>query len=396
MTNCQASNSKNIQICTQYATFCSTDEVISQGLSSQPSLSPAQVPVTSTIDPSPVASPSSSSPTTPNTNPLNQSNVDSGINQTTAGPTASNTNSSNQSNVENESNQASTGPTISNISTSNSPNEAVSFSSLTPSQSPVPISSSSPSNTQNSNVTVNVSNASESDFIVPPARVQEIQEACASSEAVVLIEAGDIEARSRCTDACQLGLCCFSDQLGYSWMDSCFQGNKQACTEYSTCLILQQEVLTNSSSEISFANNATVLDNQDGSNETFSENATVNDSSAQDNSTLLIQEPDQENTTAVTNTTSLIQESAQDDTSAIANQTVSQIPGPPTPEQDLALLCSEVSISQISGLTQCLSACDLGSCCDATDETECLTTHAICDLYTPCKNAYSSLYPNNN
>jgi hypothetical protein len=172
-------------------------------------------------------------------------------------------------------------------------------------------------------------------------------------------------------------------------------------------ILQQQEVLTNSSSEILWADNSTLVVNQDGSNETLPENAAVNvtsdgalnNSFAEYNSTSLVQEPFQENTVAtVANATSIIQESDQENTTAIANQTISvQIPGPPTPEQDLVLLCSEVSISQISGLTQCLTACDLGSCCDATDETECLTTHAeICYLYTPCNNAYSLLYPNNN
>jgi hypothetical protein len=127
-------------------------------------------------------------------------------------------------------------------------------------------------------------------------------------------------------------------------------------------LILQEEGANDSLSD---DNNATIVDLGNITSESSPEEA--------DNSTETLQ--------LSTNTTSV-------------NVTdVITLDGPPIPETDLTKLCSEESITQTAGLKKCIKACDLGSCCGATDENECLSTHAeTCYLYTPCNNAYNLLY----
>lgn len=360
MTNCQASNSKNTPLCTQYASFCLTDEVIDQGSSNTTlPLSPTQVPGSSAnVSVPDIVSPAVS----PSSPPVYTGN------QVSISPSSSTINASN--------------PTDEDLNYTN--NQTINFGN---SSVLATATTTSPSYTQNPNMTTNSSTSEE--VIVLPANSQAIQDSCTSTEAAVLIEMGDAEARSRCAKACQFGLCCFPEQLGYAWMESCYQNNTQICTEYSPCLILEKEVpVSNSSGEIVWVDNATITVEEEVFNETTPENSAAivtidsdlaNSTAAEENSTISIQ-----------------QEPAQDgNATMMINETdIFQIAGPPAPEQDLALQCSEDSISQITGLTQCLTACSLGSCCTATDETECMSTHAeICYLYTPCNNAYSLLYP---
>lgn len=341
MTNCQESNSKNIPRCARYEAFCSTDAVPDQ-----------ESPVT------PV-----SSPPTPVSSNVSVPGIILPIVSPSSPPTYFG-------------NQTSTGSNASSISTSNQTDDDLEYSNnLT-----VSLGNSSQSTIPSESPTMTVDNSSTTIIVVPSANSQQIQEACTDAQAVVLIATGDAAARSKCIKACQYGLCCFPDQLGYSWMDSCFQNNTQTCTEYSPCLVLAETTAATNSSEADWVENATIIVGEDGSNETIIENTTINvtSDSALVNSTLSLQEP-------VLDTNSTI----------IANETTTtnQTTGPTRPEQDLATLCSEESLSQILGLTQCLNACSLGSCCIATDETECLSTHVeICYLYTPCYNAYNLLY----
>jgi hypothetical protein len=200
-------------------------------------------------------------------------------------------------------------------------------------------------------------------FIIPSALNTDIEESCANDKAMFLISTGDPLARSKCIKACQNGICCFTTQLGYEWMDSCYNQNIEVCAEYSACLILQDT----SQQDLPVQTNTTAVDMDTSDNVTS--NYTDNDEGN-------VEDPAQ-NIIAAANETAVIV----------------TLDGPPTPDQDLSLLCSEDNITQISGLKKCIKACDLGNCCSSTDETECLTTHnEICYLYTPCNNAYNLLY----
>jgi hypothetical protein len=399
LTNCQASNSKNVQLCTQYQAFCSTDEVtVGEGVSSTaPSLPPTQVAVSSTNVPAPAVStpvlPPSQSPAS-------------------MGPISFNTSISYQPT---EALGSTNNQTVSMGNSSSIASEDPLTSvpgSLAPSQSNVS-SSTSPPYIQGSNVTIAANTSTP--VIVPPPPYQEMQEACASNEASLLISTGDAQAISRCLLACQEGLCCFANQLGYEGINSCYDGNEQVCTEYSLCLILQGKDVNKTSVVDEVDDNSTALIVPDTiSNETSTEglmddNSTtlmVPDTISNETSTEGLMEDLTSNYTVNENSTVIMapQEATSDNNATIVTTSDSnatfvnttdsvQIFGPPIPEQDLSILCSEVSISQTVGLKECMKACDLGICCTATDGTGCYAANIeICNLYTHCNNAYSLLY----
>eukprot|EP00581_Thalassiosira_minuscula_P004667 CAMPEP_0183746230 /NCGR_PEP_ID=MMETSP0737-20130205/66647_1 /TAXON_ID=385413 /ORGANISM="Thalassiosira miniscula, Strain CCMP1093" /LENGTH=1405 /DNA_ID=CAMNT_0025981917 /DNA_START=125 /DNA_END=4338 /DNA_ORIENTATION=- len=163
---------------------------------------------------------------------------------------------------------------------------------------------------------------------IPLASPLEIAAACSGAENEAMISSGIGSARANCIDACQNGLCCYSDKLGYdSLLPSCSEGNGERCLEYSPCLILAKEITTD---------------------------ALVT-----------------ENTTTTSNTSAEIVE------------------GPPIPEKNLTLICSHDSLATLAGLGECLLTCEAGSCCNAQEagETSCYDEHPeICTLYLPCMN----------
>ncbi|KAL7466201.1 hypothetical protein ACHAXS_006490 [Conticribra weissflogii] len=65
---------------------------------------------------------------------------------------------------------------------------------------------------------------------------------------------------------------------------------------------------------------------------------------------------------------------------------------PPIPEKNLLEVCSDDSISSLSGITECIELCTLGACCGAIDlEENCfLENKAICGLYNICSDAASA------
>lgn len=365
VTSCQASNSRNIQLCVQYEAICSIDEDNASGLSSKiPTQNPVELPTILVPKPAPSTSPAQSavSSSTNGPTPSAPSNIGLATDRQTPVPSSrANQVTDQPSKITPEvSNQPTQAPVIIFNETTSAGNFSVNTTDLLSSQ--VPSQSPSPSTTQVPSA-INVS--STASIIIPSAPVADIEEACTSDKAVFLISTGNPHARSKCIKACQEGICCFTTQLGYDWMDSCYDDNKQVCAEYSACLILQGE----DTSQPSGQTNATAVDPVNSDNETsdYTENE-YGDSSQ------TIEIP-AENVTAA------------------ANETDEITVGPPTPDQDLSVLCSEDNITQTSGLKKCIKACDNGRCCGATDETECFTTHnEICSLYAPCNNAYNLLY----
>jgi hypothetical protein len=234
--------------------------------------------------------------------------------------------------------------------------------------------------------------------------------ACASEEAKLLIASGDPSARTKCIDACQDGLCCFTTELRYDWLEPCNEGNEQMCAEYSPCLILQQDAADtrNDTAALDFnftapsTNDATSTldegtDALSASNETSLGNATIEptvENATVDN------EPDSSITdfgTTVNDLGNSANSSTTDNTldvSTEVNVTNNvQTDGPPIPAQDLTSLCSNNAIQTVAGLKQCMNVCALGQCCAIDDESTCYPTHKeICNLYIPCNNAYHLLY----
>jgi hypothetical protein len=396
MTNCQASNSANIHLCTQYEVFCATDEVETDSTPITPSSPPTQVAVSSrSKSPSskPVGSPDTfapiskptpistwpaqvpvSSPTINESSPIwvSPSTSNSSIsshspskgsesNPLSNEPTASITGDANETTqvLLNESNETII-PSNTNLSSPNTPITILS-GSLSPSPS-VP-----PTFIQNASLEANTSSTS---LIIPSAQREQIQEACAINQATFLIATGDVQARSKCIKACQDGMCCFTTQLGYDWMDSCYIGNEEVCAEYSPCLVLQEDDLNKTNDELA-----------------------LNESSTDESNATDVDFVDTNTTTTINSTNSSV-EPTQTDNATTSNKTdILQQDGPPIPETDLSLLCSNVSITQTTGLKKCIKACDLGRCCSSDDETGCYSTHAeTCRMYSPCNNAYNALY----
>lgn len=84
---------------------------------------------------------------------------------------------------------------------------------------------------------------------VLPAPSFEIAAACSGDENFEMISSNITTAREQCSKACNNGICCFAEQLGYgSWVKSCYDGNEEICKEYSPCLVLSKgnDILTNS------------------------------------------------------------------------------------------------------------------------------------------------------
>ena len=210
MTNCQTSNSKNVHICARYRELCSFGEVVESGF--EPVLNETEstyVTTTPLPAPSPVLVPASNQ----TTNAINFS-VAVASNTTTIP-----TNSPSQSEGTSSTSQPTTFLTGRGTSSTLRPT-----SFLT--RSPV------------SSLIIN-----EPIILVPSAHSENIELSCASDKAKFLIRTGDTSARAQCIQACLEGLCCFTDDLGISLMNSCYEGNEHSCTQYASCLILKDNTL---------------------------------------------------------------------------------------------------------------------------------------------------------
>ena len=74
--------------------------------------------------------------------------------------------------------------------------------------------------------------------VVPIADLEKIRDSCTGVQNYNLIARGEFNARTKCHNACNDGLCCYKD-LGLGIEKSCFEGNEDVCALYSDCLVLK-------------------------------------------------------------------------------------------------------------------------------------------------------------
>lgn len=105
----------------------------------------------------------------------------------------------------------------------------------TPSTSPraMPSASVSPSKS------ISPTSAPSAPNLLSSANVQNVRESCATGKAQFLIRTGDRATRSKCFQACSKGACCFAEELGFVFMNSCYAENEEECSQIASCLILQ-------------------------------------------------------------------------------------------------------------------------------------------------------------
>lgn len=111
--------------------------------------------------------------------------------------------------------------------------------------------------------------------LVPSSKAQSIHDSsCGTEKAKFLIRTGDASAHADCISSCLDGLCCFTSELGYSLVDSCYEGNEHKCSQYEACLILKVD----SEQDGQYTNsNTTVGDNLlSESNDSKQVNSTTN------------------------------------------------------------------------------------------------------------------------
>ena len=89
--------------------------------------------------------------------------------------------------------------------------------------------------------------------VVPIPDLAKIRDSCTGFQTYNLIARGEFNARTKCDNACNDGLCCYKD-LGLGIEKSCFEGNEDVCALYSDCLVLRakpNDVLATDSNSIS-------------------------------------------------------------------------------------------------------------------------------------------------
>uniref|UniRef100_A0A7S2KIK3 Uncharacterized protein n=1 Tax=Skeletonema marinoi TaxID=267567 RepID=A0A7S2KIK3_9STRA len=272
------------------------------------------------------------------------------------------------------------------------------------------------------------------------ANITSVEASCAGADNIALMANGNETARTKCLDACLNGLCCYTEQLGYSsFIESCYVGNEAVCEEYSACLWLQQsgELTLDSTNETTPTNamsaelpqdsktetapNDAILNSSFNSNETMIMNANISST----NSSLVVDETTAMNNNITSLNTNIVIDgtpapssnpssvsietatgtqyisggvnitevtmSANVDTpnSSTPNNTtpstamnVLTIPPPPS---DLAALCA------LGQGRFCTEVCKDVSCCfEEAPELNCVSDNVeICQGYAPC----SVLYP---
>lgn len=288
MTNCQQNNDKNKALCPQYEAFCLSDEDVGRapapsGLESAWTSRPTLRPTLS-LQPSISFSPSS-------------------VLETALGPSPSEITSPTLPSNTTSAPLASVGQTL-------SPSTSITGATK-PTQAP------------------SVDKTDE----IPSAPAEEIQAACSGDDIILLLSTGDIDARTGCIGACQDGLCCYAEELGFEWLPSCYEGNEQVCAEYALCLSLVMPELQEE--------NATVIEEINAP----AVNETVGDGS------------------------------------------------PPIPT-NITTVCSMDRIRN-GGLDDCISICALGYCCAEAEQESCFADYEqTCYLYAPCNNAYGVIQDN--
>lgn len=247
MTNCQVSNYKNVQLCERYKQLCATD------------ITPTATPI-----------PGESTITTATGNAANGSNGFELTGQKLVGADGSNSASlsgessikaptsqlpsaspSSESSVMDWFNQTMAAADNSTLIAVEEDLNSTEYHSFTPIASPWSSSTTQlPTSTPN---TLAFQSSNGLAPLVPSANTQNIQDSCSSEKAKFLIRTGDASARAECISSCLDGLCCFTNELGYSLVDSCYEGNEHRCSQYVECLILKVDSQQNEEDMISTA-----------------------------------------------------------------------------------------------------------------------------------------------
>jgi hypothetical protein len=273
VTNCQVRSDKNVQLCSRYKEFCSIDEMMRSDNSST-------APSTSTRF-TPSAAPSPREFTTLTT---------STFSETLAGiPVALNASSplQNQTAIELLSTSNNTiGISNWSLNSVGLPNATMLDTniSLSPSTSAMPSSTLQPSTSTKTPIASPTFN--EDLLLVPSANAQSIQDSCAKEKAKFLIRTGDSSARAECIQACLDGLCCFTEDLGYSLVDSCSKGNEYKCSQYASCLILKDSTLQENTNDTFIASNINSTSSSEGQNITSRDTTPFSNSTLNPNDTL--------------------------------------------------------------------------------------------------------------
>ncbi len=261
---------------------------------------------------------------------------------------------------------------------------------------------------------------------IPRANITSVEAACAGADNVALLADGNEAARTKCLDACLDGLCCYTEQLGYSsFIESCYDVNEAVCEEYSACLWLKQsgELTLDSANETTstdailnstFFSNGTIIMNANVTslnssiliNETSTTNNTftslntsivfygtsvpsLNPSSVSNEKAAIIF-----NGTQYSSSTTPVDESSSVNITSITNSANSDFSNSSTPTILIAIPPPPSDIAALCALGQgrfCTEICADVSCCfEETPELNCYSGNTeICQGYAPC----SVLYP---
>ncbi|KAL7510134.1 hypothetical protein ACHAXN_007051 [Cyclotella atomus] len=327
-TNCQESNSQNVEICAQYETLCAGNSVGEVGrvpvpaslesLSTSPSKKPsgaALIPLGSAT-PSLLAAPGGSSSSVP-PNALNST-----LPNWPQPSSSANTNPSiNQSMPPHNSNP------VSPMATLPTPNNQMNA----PSSPPVPA--------------------------IPPAPDQ-LQQACSNKATV-----------DNCFRLCNDGMCCYAKELGYEWIQSCYAGNEATCAEYSSCMALKED----SADTGGAADNISDSGGSASSTDSTSASAAASEASSTDSTSASAAASEAPATTSAS--------TVPDDGGP-----------PEPAQDLSSLCSMEVISNNEDVLDQCIHACALGSCCGASGAKSCYADFTErCQSYTPCNDAYDVL-----
>eukprot|EP00986_Skeletonema_menzelii_P019648 scaffold28790_cov160-Skeletonema_menzelii.AAC.4 len=228
---------------------------------------------------------------------------------------------------------------------------------------------------------------------IPRANITSVEAACAGADNIALMADGNETARTKCIDACSEGLCCYTEQLGYSSsIQSCYIGNEAVCEEYSACLWLQQsgELTLDSTNAPNTVSNGTVIVNADvtslNSSIVVNETIATNNNFTSLNNTIVFDgtsAPSPKPSSVSFETATSISDGVQ--YSNFTNTTSFTILTVPPPPSELAALCA------LGQGRFCAEICKDVSCCfEEAPELSCFGDNAeICEGYAPC----SVLYP---
>ena len=198
------------------------------------------------------------------------------------------------------------------------------------------------------------------------ANVALIEASCAGADNIALMANGIQSVRTKCLDACLNGLCCYTEQLGYSsFIDSCYYGNEAVCEEYESCLWLKE------SGQLTFdpVNDSTtyeiVTEPNIISNETSTFNSITNSSISSNETIIINANISAFNSSIAINETALTND---EKTSLGPSTVVNEIPLPiPNSSEAVDITSPEVDITEQVDLTATTAMVNSTTLANATE-----------------------------